>query len=416
MALPLDVTYYFGLDKKTGWHYFYFSQFNRLGLGFPLGPSNRWSSPGPCICLFSTHLSIIHIHIYTVGNQQAIVEQRHLNPPTWEFEVYKAWYSREATEDGTKREDIRGLGGQPVQIKESAASHSGCLTKVNSINFGQGALILENRSSPLLNRTSLPYSFLLSLLSWDPDLVAEKKSACSQQEKPWWMDSFASRKNGRGICVTGDSRGTCSAIRDLLMLPPLHQTMASSLIATERNSYSQKIMSSEKLSQPSWRWPQWSTTRVLRKRGEVGDRKSLMEASWARKKVDAQLTVDAGDDDRKLQLEANTYHQRPSAHQIQEWLILAFQQRIAIVQNDVHSRQRRLVLGCRAGRPTTDWKMHARELLKPEPVWENHRCFCNPAKESRSYKGMATAFGTRNRQKRSGKGPEKMRQRCHFYI
>jgi len=28
----------------------------------------------------------------------------------------------------------------------------------------------------------------------------------------------------------------------------------------------------------------------------------------------------------------------------------------------------------------------------------------------------ATAFGTRNRQKRSGKGPEKMRQRCHFYI
>jgi len=30
--------------------------------------------------------------------------------------------------------------------------------------------------------------------------------------------------------------------------------------------------------------------------------------------------------------------------------------------------------------------------------------------------GVATAFGTRNRQKRSSKGPKKMRQRCHFYI
>jgi len=253
---------------------------------------------------------------------------------------------------------------------------------------GRSALVLVFRSSPLLNRTGLPSSFLLSLLSWDRDLVAEMKSACSQQEKPWWMDSFASRKNGRGICVTGNSRGTCNAIRDLLMLPPLHQTMASSLIATERNSYSQKIISSEKLSQPSWRWPQWSTTRVLGKRGEIRDRKSFMEASWARKQVDAQLTVDAGDDDRKLQLEANTYHQRPSAHQIQEWLIRAFRQRTAIVQNDAHSRQRRLVLGCRAGRPTTDWKMHALGLLKPEAVWENHRCFRNPAKESRPHKGI----------------------------
>jgi len=59
--------------------------------------------------------------------------------------------------------------------------------------------------------------------------------------------------------------------------------------------------------------------------------------------------------------------------------------------------------------------------------WKSLMCYEVPACMTQSYASdscyfasaeglVATAFGTRNRQKRSSKGPEKMRQRCHFYI
>jgi len=69
----------------------------------------------------------------TVRKQQAIVEQRHLDPPTREYERCKTWYLREARGDGTQREDIRGPGGQSEQINGPAAGHPGYSTEKKSL-------------------------------------------------------------------------------------------------------------------------------------------------------------------------------------------------------------------------------------------------------------------------------------------
>jgi len=63
--------------------------------------------------LFLSCLSVIDIHIYIVRKQQALVEQRHLHLYTRDFQRCKTWYLREAIEEGTQCENIRGLGGQP---------------------------------------------------------------------------------------------------------------------------------------------------------------------------------------------------------------------------------------------------------------------------------------------------------------